>query len=169
MFFRKFPRFWGFTSPSSSTIRFALGKKARRKLYTNKKRFVWRIRNLHCGAGRLQAQILRWIVRNLDCGTYAWQGASFRRTVRNLHCGTGPPQTQFLRWVLRNLDCGTSAWQGASFRQWATARSASTCWRSSSWAASIFANSRPSKSLSRKTSSWKTFRQLPMIDVASSH
>ena len=34
-------------------------------------------------------------------------------------------------------------------------------------AASIFANSWPSKSLSRKTSSWKTFRQLPMIDVAS--
>ena len=34
-------------------------------------------------------------------------------------------------------------------------------------AASIFANSWPSKSLSRKTSSWKTFRQLPMIDAAS--
>ena len=34
-------------------------------------------------------------------------------------------------------------------------------------AASIFANSRPSKSLSRKTSSWKTFRQLPIINVAS--
>ena len=42
-------------------------------------------------------QILRWIVRNLDCGTYARQGASFRRTIWNRHCGTDLPLAQFLR------------------------------------------------------------------------